>query len=87
MGETGQALQLQSSARRPAPCGRAARPADPSAGLKRFLADESGATAIEYGLIAGMIALVIVGAISALGGGNGGMWTNNSDQLTAAMGG
>lgn len=34
-----------------------------------------------------MIALVIVGAISALGGGNGGMWTNNSDQLTAAMGG
>lgn len=34
-----------------------------------------------------MIALVIVGAISALGGGNGGMWTKNSDELTAAMGG
>jgi pilus assembly protein Flp/PilA len=33
----------------------------------RFLADESGATAIEYGLIAGMIALVIIAALTTLG--------------------
>ena len=31
--------------------------------FKRFLADESGATAIEYGLIAGLIFLAIVSAI------------------------
>ena len=32
-----------------------------------FLADESGATAIEYGLIAAAIALAIIGLVNALG--------------------
>jgi pilus assembly protein Flp/PilA len=36
--------------------------------LFRLLRDENGATAIEYALIAGGIALAIVSAISALGG-------------------
>ena len=35
--------------------------------ISRFLADESGATAIEYGLIAGLVAVVIAGAIGAVG--------------------
>ena len=35
--------------------------------LKRFAKDESGATAIEYGLIASLIAVVIIGAAGALG--------------------
>jgi pilus assembly protein Flp/PilA len=34
----------------------------------RFAADQSGATAIEYGLIAGLIAVVIIGALQTLGG-------------------
>ena len=33
----------------------------------RFLKDQSGATAIEYGLIAGLIAVVIIGAVTTLG--------------------
>ena len=33
----------------------------------RFVADQSGATAIEYGLIAGLIAVVIIGAVTSLG--------------------
>lgn len=33
----------------------------------RFLKDESGVTAIEYGLIAGLIAVVIIGALKTLG--------------------
>jgi len=33
----------------------------------RFVRDESGATAIEYGLIAALIAVVIIGAITAVG--------------------
>jgi pilus assembly protein Flp/PilA len=33
----------------------------------RFLKDQSGATAIEYGLIAGLIAVVIIGAVTRLG--------------------
>lgn len=35
--------------------------------MTRFLKDESGATAIEYGLIAALIAVVLVGALGALG--------------------
>lgn len=35
--------------------------------IKNFLQDEEGATAIEYGLIAGLIAVVIIAAVSALG--------------------
>jgi pilus assembly protein Flp/PilA len=35
--------------------------------LKAFLADESGATAIEYGLIAAGIALAIIPVINGLG--------------------
>ncbi len=33
--------------------------------FRRFRADESAATAIEYGLIAGLIALVVIGAMGA----------------------
>jgi pilus assembly protein Flp/PilA len=35
--------------------------------LKNFIANESGATAIEYALIASLIAVFIVGSLSALG--------------------
>jgi pilus assembly protein Flp/PilA len=36
--------------------------------IRRFLADESGATAIEYGLIAAGIALAIIAVVNGLGG-------------------
>ncbi len=35
--------------------------------IKRFVRDESAATAIEYGLIASLIALVIITGVSAVG--------------------
>ncbi len=35
--------------------------------VQRFIADESGATAIEYGLIAALIAVVIVTAVTTIG--------------------
>jgi pilus assembly protein Flp/PilA len=35
--------------------------------VARFVRDESGATAIEYGLIAALIAVAIIGAACALG--------------------
>lgn len=35
--------------------------------LVKFLRDEEGATAIEYGLIAGLIAVVIITAVTAIG--------------------
>ena len=37
------------------------------AGIRRFRSDESGATAIEYGLIAALIAVVIIFGVSQLG--------------------
>ena len=36
--------------------------------IKNFFKDESGASAVEYGLLVGLIAVVIIGAVSALGG-------------------
>ncbi|GEP10927.1 Flp family type IVb pilin [Methylobacterium gnaphalii] len=35
--------------------------------MKRFFADESGATAIEYGLIAALIAVAIIAGAKAVG--------------------
>jgi pilus assembly protein Flp/PilA len=35
--------------------------------ISNFLRNESGATAIEYGLIAALIAVVIIGAVTAVG--------------------
>ena len=37
--------------------------------LMSFLKDEEGATAIEYGLIASLISVVIILAVTAVGGG------------------
>ncbi|HEX2561529.1 Flp family type IVb pilin [Phenylobacterium sp.] len=36
--------------------------------VSRFMKDESGATAIEYGLIAALIAVVLIGVLTLLGG-------------------
>lgn len=35
--------------------------------IKRFKADEDGATAIEYGLIAALIAVAIIAAVKSVG--------------------
>ena len=43
--------------------------------LRRFLRNESGATAIEYAIIAAGVAAVLVGAIAALGGKVTNLWT------------
>jgi len=42
--------------------------------LHRLGADRRGATAIEYGLIVGLIAVAAIGGMSSLGGGSSGMW-------------
>jgi len=35
--------------------------------FSRFVSDESGATAIEYGLIAALVAVAIIAALTTLG--------------------
>jgi pilus assembly protein Flp/PilA len=47
----------------------------------RFAKDESGATAIEYGLIATLIAVAIIVGATAVGGALNATFTNISTQL------
>jgi pilus assembly protein Flp/PilA len=42
--------------------------------LRMLGADERGATAIEYGLIAALIVIALIGGLKSMGGGVGGMW-------------
>ena len=42
--------------------------------LRMLGADEQGATAIEYGLIAALIIIAMMGGLMKLGGGTNGMW-------------
>ena len=55
--------------------------------LKTFYADESAATAIEYGLIAAMIAVGIIAALTVFGGGLTGLFNAVSSKSATAMGG
>jgi len=51
--------------------------------ISRFLRDEEGATAIEYGLIAGLVAVALVGALTALGTDLGGLFQGIANRLAA----
>lgn len=54
--------------------------------IKRFLHDEEGATAIEYGIIAGLISIAIVTVLSGntgLGGKLSSVFTYITDKLAA----
>jgi pilus assembly protein Flp/PilA len=42
--------------------------------LRTLRANQHGATAIEYGLIAALIVIALIGGLQAMGGGVGGMW-------------
>ncbi|MFP4519223.1 MAG: Flp family type IVb pilin [Oceanicaulis sp.] len=54
--------------------------------VSKFLKDESGATAIEYGLIAALIAVVIIGGVTTLGGNLNTTFTNLSDNVGGDVG-
>ncbi|MBI1338843.1 Flp family type IVb pilin [bacterium] len=53
----------------------------------KFLKNNSGATAIEYGLIAALIAVAIIGGVSTLGQNANNTFTAVSDGMTGAGGG
>ncbi|ODR99510.1 pilus assembly protein [Methyloceanibacter methanicus] len=52
--------------------------------IKRFVKDESGATAIEYGLIAAGIAVAIITAVNAIGTDLSDLFGRISGKLKAA---
>lgn len=52
--------------------------------VKQIVRDEEGVTAIEYGLIAALIAVVIMGAVSTVGTDLKSVFTSIGTDLTAA---
>jgi len=55
--------------------------------VKQFFANEDGATAIEYGLIAALVSVAAIGALNTMGGSLTSMFTSVSGQLSGAAGG
>jgi pilus assembly protein Flp/PilA len=49
--------------------------------VKQFLRDESGATAIEYGLIAALIAVVVITAVTTVGTNLRGTFNNVANSV------
>jgi pilus assembly protein Flp/PilA len=52
--------------------------------VKRFVKDQSGATAIEYGLIAAGISVAIIAVVNSLGSQLKSTFTTVSSQLATA---
>jgi pilus assembly protein Flp/PilA len=50
------------------------------------MSDTAGATAIEYGLIAGLISLAILAGVGSTGDSIGSLWSGNADKLANAIG-
>ncbi len=55
--------------------------------LARFVKDENGATAIEYGLIAALVSVAAIGALTALGGSLQNLFTTVSSAVATASSG
>jgi pilus assembly protein Flp/PilA len=53
--------------------------------FKNLVNDESGATAIEYGLIAALVSVAAIGALQAMGTSLDTMFTSVSATLTGAI--
>ncbi len=52
-----------------------------------FVRDEDGATAIEYGLIAALVSVAAIGALTAMGNSLSTMFNTVSSSLSSAAGG
>ncbi len=55
--------------------------------FKIFCDDESGATAIEYGLIAALVSIAAIGAMTSLGSSVNTMFTTVSNSMNTAVAG
>ncbi|MGZ3318056.1 MAG: Flp family type IVb pilin [Isosphaeraceae bacterium] len=53
----------------------------------RLYRDDQAATAVEYAVLLALILLAIISAISALGNGAHGIWTNDANRIETATGG
>jgi pilus assembly protein Flp/PilA len=52
--------------------------------IRRFLKDETAATAVEYGLIVGVLSLAIVGGVAQVGNALEFLFGNTNSKLNSA---
>lgn len=52
--------------------------------ISKFFKDEEGASAVEYGLILGLIAIALIIVLGLLGDGLGGLFESATDAVTDA---
>lgn len=52
--------------------------------VRHFIKDERGATMVEYGLILGLIAVVLIAVLTALGGDLKGLFQHAADSVKDA---
>jgi len=55
--------------------------------ITSFCADESGATAIEYGLIAALVSVAAIGALTTMGNTLNTLFTTVSNSMNSAVAG
>jgi pilus assembly protein Flp/PilA len=78
-------LRIELSARQQCVCeAMIARETDMRRLINRFISDESGATAIEYGLIAAGISVAIIAVVNSLGSQLNTTFSTVSSQLATA---
>ncbi len=52
--------------------------------IKRILHEQDGATAVEYGLIAALVVIAMIGGLSAMSSGTAGLWNSVSNKAVNA---
>ena len=55
--------------------------------IRSFLLDESGATAIEYGLIAALVSIAAIGALTSMGNSLQTLFGSTANAMSNAVGG
>lgn len=53
--------------------------------IMNLIRNEEGATALEYGLLAALIAVAIIGSVQALSGAVQGVFNNAATEMNSAM--
>ena len=53
--------------------------------INRFLSDETGATAVEYGIIASVLSIVIVSGIGFALDAVKWLWSDNNSEITKTL--
>jgi pilus assembly protein Flp/PilA len=53
--------------------------------MRKFSEDETGATAVEYGLIVSLIVVALVASMNTFGNASEGLWAKVTTKVTSVM--